>query len=58
MWYKFNGNEWIIGNKVEFPNGYILHNNHNESFDGWNWYNEPPQEYLDWIEQHTKLNEI
>lgn len=47
MWYKFNQetNEWYIGNKVEFPNGMVLENNHENSIDGWFWSDEEPEEF-------------
>lgn len=50
MWYKFENGEWLIGNKIIFPDGFILENNHTESRDGWEWHDTPPQEYLDFIE--------
>lgn len=52
MWYKQENNEWLIGNKIEFPNGDILQDNHEETKDEWIWYDEPPQEYLDYLNEN------
>ena len=54
MWYKFINNEWLIANKVTFPNGETLQDNHNDSIDGWFWSDERPKEYVEYLEQ---LNE-
>ena len=41
MWYK--------GIEVRFPNGTIIKDGNPQSYDGWEWLEEPPQEYLDWL---------
>lgn len=53
MWYKFIQEEWYIGNRVNFPDGSVLENDHTQTKDGWVWYEEPPQEYLDWKENQA-----
>lgn len=39
---------WYKGNEVRFPNGTIIKDGNPQSYDGWEWSKEPPQEYLDW----------
>jgi hypothetical protein len=51
MWYKFIQDEWYVGNRVNFPDGSVLENDHTQTKDGWVWYAEPPQAYLDWMHQ-------
>lgn len=54
MWYKKQQDgTWIFATKVYIPNNpnahIVLEFNHNVGRDGWGWFNEPPQAYLDWI---------
>lgn len=56
MWYKNENNQWFTGNKIEFPNGTVLENNHEESFDGWFWSETEPEEYLEWKEAQETFN--
>lgn len=51
MFYKIeeDGN-WVTGNKIYFPDGTILSSDNKISKDGWVWYDEDPQEYLDWLD--------
>ena len=51
MWYKEENNEWLAGNKVEFPDNLILQHNHEESKDGWFWSDEPPKGYVEQLEK-------
>lgn len=55
MWYKQQPDgTWIFANKVYIPNNpnapIILELNHAAKIDGWEWFENPPQAYLDWIE--------
>lgn len=52
MFYKFNKEpqEWYAGNEVHFPDGTKLTAENKQEIDGWEWHDEPPQEYLDWQE--------
>ena len=55
MWYKNQPDgTWITANRVYIPNNpnadIILEFNHNVKRDGWEWFDEPPQAYLDWLE--------
>jgi hypothetical protein len=45
MWYKEENNEWLTGNRIEFPDGIILENNHEITKEGWFWSDEEPEEY-------------
>ena len=51
MWYKQNNEEWLTGNKIEFPDGTTFKDNHEDTKDGWQWHDEAPQEYLLWLEE-------
>ncbi len=51
MWYRKNKEDWIVANRVEFPNGNVLKDNHKDSIDGWFWSDDEPKEYSDWQEQ-------
>jgi hypothetical protein len=56
MFYKFNTEtqEWYFGNEVHFPDGTKLNAENKQEKDGWQWHDEPPQEFIDW----QNLNEI
>ena len=51
MWYRRDIKEWQIANKIEFPNGDVLKDNHEDSIDGWFWSDDEPLEYSEWQEQ-------
>jgi hypothetical protein len=56
MFYKkTDEGDWYTGNAVHFPDGVILNKDNKVSHDGWEWHEEPPQEYLDWIDS-VKIN--
>lgn len=63
MFYKENNNNWIVASKVLFPNNVeVTEENKDEHKDllieyGWEWHDNPPQEYLDWL-QEQELEEI
>lgn len=40
---------WYKGNEVRFPNGTIIKDGNPQSYDGWEWFDEAPQEYLLWV---------
>lgn len=54
MFYKYeeNNDKWVRGLNIHLPNGKTLNiENKNVMIDGWKWYDEQPQEFLDWKEQ-------
>jgi len=60
MFYFYDNQQkqWITGTNVAFPDGEKLHknkkkpNNQNENHKkDFVWYDEPPQAYLDWLEE-------
>ncbi len=61
MFYKYeeNNDKWVRGNMITLPNGDILSEDNKKEIDGWVWYDEEPQEYLDWKEEkeleHMKM---
>jgi len=40
-------------NKITFPDGIVLSVDNKTEKDGWFWSDNPPQEYLDWLEQQN-----
>jgi hypothetical protein len=54
MYYKFDieRNEWYVGSTIYFPTGEILTLENKLEFDGWKFHEEPPIEYLKWIEDN------
>ena len=50
MFYKKEEDNWFIGSIINFPTGEILDENNKEELNGWKWFDEEPQEYLDWVE--------
>jgi hypothetical protein len=59
MYYKKeeDGN-WNVGNRIDFPDGVVLSKDNKLSKDGWVWYDETPQEYLDWLDTQNQDNNI
>jgi len=61
MFYKkFENGDWIKAPKVYLPNENktVLNEDNKQSLNGFEWYDEDPQEYLDWEEeQKNKRNE-
>lgn len=44
---------WHVGRKVLLSvafNKVILTEDNKQELNGWEWYDTPPQEYLDWLE--------
>ena len=50
--YKIDENgHWNTYTKVVFPDGQVMdENNHDFERDGFFWSDEPPTEYLEWLE--------
>tara|TARA_R110002153_G_scaffold117557_1_gene261606 strand:- start:1488 stop:1700 length:213 start_codon:yes stop_codon:yes gene_type:complete len=59
MYYREDkqNNIWYKGKVIHFPNGEILENGTPLSSDGWDWSEEEPQEYKDWVKQQ-KIEEL
>lgn len=57
--YKFEVDMWMYGIKIYYPDGLIVsEENKEEVRDGWVWYEEEPQEYIDWMNSNLENNEI
>jgi hypothetical protein len=56
MFYKFDGEKWWNAQVIALPSGEILSPENKQNLDGWKWHDEPPQDYLDWLE--TQQNHI
>lgn len=63
MFYTKKNNIWYTANKMSFPNGEeVTEENKDEHIDllndyGWEWHDNPPQEYLDWLEEQENYEE-
>ena len=49
---------WYKGREVRFPNGTIIKDGNPQSYDGWEWLEEPPQEYLELVVRQELDSEI
>ncbi len=59
MYYKIEEDgSWNVGNRIDFPDGITLNSENRLSKYGWVWYDEPPQEYLDWLDTQNQDNYI
>ncbi len=48
-----NGEEsWGVGSRIFFTDGEVLSENNKISRDDWVWYDTPPEEYLQWLEDN------
>lgn len=56
MFYKKEGDNWWRSDWVSNKN-YTLDENNKQSIDGWEWHDNPPQEYLDWLEEQNNEEE-
>ena len=56
MLYKqLEGGEWLVAeHEVIMPNGTAI--NEENQMEGWVWHDEPPVEYLEWVEFKEKEN--
>jgi len=53
MFYKITEEGFDTANEIHYPSGIKLTVETKDTIeenDGWEWYDEPPQEYLDWVE--------
>lgn len=58
MFYKKENNNWFVGVEITLPTDpvNILTESKRQNEHGWEWHNEPPQEYLEWLEEQNGLN--
>lgn len=55
MFYKEEENSWIVGVEVSIPNvGRFTEENKEDIPLPWFWSDEPPKEYLDWINNQNE----
>jgi hypothetical protein len=53
---KISDTEWWFAPNFVYHKNYSLEKDGDrKSIDGWNWFDEPPKEYLEW---QNKLKEI
>jgi len=57
MFYKKIDDYWFTATRVSLPNGEELTENNTENSYGWEWHDNPPQEYLDWLEEQEDYEE-
>ena len=48
MFYKKINNKYYKGKIINLPSGIILNEDNKENDDGWEWFDEPPIQYIDW----------
>jgi hypothetical protein len=53
--YEEEIDEWHTGNKISFPDGTTLSVDNKTEKDGWKWYDTPPAEYTEWLEQQENV---
>lgn len=55
MFYKKeeNGN-WLAGSLIYLPNGILLSVDNKDNEFGWNWFDEEPEEYTEWLNEMMK----
>lgn len=60
MFYKKENNgNWLIGKVIKIgTSGELLDESNKENEYGWEWHDNPPQEYLDWVEQQQIEEEL
>ena len=58
MFYKYEekADNWLIGNKISFPDGTTLSIDNKIEHKGWFWSEEPPTEYTEWLELEEQKN--
>jgi len=55
---KFDDGNWIFAPNFVYAKDYTLEKDGNrESIDGWQWYDQAPQEYIIWEILKNKSNE-
>jgi hypothetical protein len=57
MFYKKDENgKWWEAMKIALPSGEILSTENKKSLDGWEWHDEPPQEYVEWLSDQDDIS--
>ena len=57
MFYKFENNEWLRGYTIYLPSGIFYdENNKTDITDGWEWFDEEPAEYIEWVELNYPIS--
>ena len=46
---------WQTANNVHFPDGTTLSSDNRVEKNGWKWYDTPPAEYTEWLEQQENI---
>ena len=59
MWYKQETNgDWLVVSQVKTPhNGELIlldSSNTQMELNGWEWHEEEPEEYLEWLEEQQE----
>jgi hypothetical protein len=54
---KISDNEWWFAPNFVYSKNYTLERDGNrESVDGWEWHDEPPQEYVEWLSEQDDIS--
>ena len=46
---------WHTGTRISLPDGNLLSDTNRDNDFGWEWHDEPPNEYLEWLEKQQEL---
>lgn len=58
MFYKKEENNWFVGVEITLPTDHvnILTESNRVNDHGWEWFDTPPQEYLEWLDSQELIN--
>jgi len=56
MFYKFDRQQWWSAQVIALPSGEIISPENRKNLDGWEWHDQAPQEYLDWLATQEEQN--
>lgn len=56
MFYKYENEQWLVGSEIFLLGGRIhLTKDKPNNNEGWQWHDEAPREYLEWLEKQQEL---
>jgi hypothetical protein len=55
MFYKFENEEWVTAKEIHFPDGVCLCDSMKIEKDGWKWYDNAPNKYIEYLKDSQEL---